>query len=139
MSADQKFEIKNLGTPTFKSPLGLSSVSGDKVFNFVKDSQRIIKDVRIDHSGADWQTTLEKAGPRENLYFEPSNTTAAIVTCGGLCPGLNNVIRSIVMSLHYFYDVKKIIGIPYGYEGLNPEMGQHQRVSKTFRSLEAPC
>jgi 6-phosphofructokinase 1 len=48
---------------------------------------------------------------------------AAIVTCGGLCLGVNNVIRSLVMALHYFYKVKRLVGIPYGYEGLNPETG----------------
>ena len=57
------------------------------------------------------------------FFFDGENTTAAIVTCGGLCPGINNVIRSLVMALHYFYKVKRVIGIPYGYEGLNPEIG----------------
>ncbi|MEJ2162162.1 MAG: ATP-dependent 6-phosphofructokinase, partial [Robiginitalea sp.] len=54
-------------------------------------------------------------------FFKPGQTTAAIVTCGGLCPGINNVIRSLVMGLHYFYGAKKIIGIPYGYQGLAPD------------------
>ena len=62
--------------------------------------------------------TLEKAGPRNKLFFKPEEATAAIVTCGGLCPGINNVIRGIVMGLYYFYGVKRIIGIPYGFEGL---------------------
>lgn len=66
---------------------------------------------------------LEKAGPRQNIFFDAKNSTAAIVTCGGLCPGINNVIRGLVMALHYFYGVKKILGVPYGYEGLNPEKG----------------
>ena len=66
---------------------------------------------------------MEKAGPRQHIYFEPGKTTAAIVTCGGLCPGINNVIRGIVMALHYFYGVPRILGIPYGYEGLNPAKG----------------
>ncbi|MDD5185241.1 MAG: ATP-dependent 6-phosphofructokinase, partial [Paludibacter sp.] len=60
----------------------------------------------------------EQAGPHKQLYFDPSKTKAAIVTCGGLCPGLNDVIRSLVNELHYRYKVKKVIGIQYGYEGL---------------------
>ncbi len=63
---------------------------------------------------------LEKAGPREKIYFDPSKLKCGIVTCGGLCPGLNDVIRSIVMSLHHHYGVQTVFGFPYGYEGLSP-------------------
>ncbi|MCL4148730.1 UNVERIFIED_CONTAM: hypothetical protein GTU68_020896 [Idotea baltica] len=66
---------------------------------------------------------MEKAGPRENIYFDPSKTTVAIVTCGGLCPGINNVIRSLVMTLNYRYGVEKILGVRYGYQGFIPEFG----------------
>ena len=52
-----------------------------------------------------------RAGPREKTHFDPSKVVAAVITCGGLCPGLNNVIRELVHSLHYLYGVKKIIGI----------------------------
>jgi len=52
-----------------------------------------------------------RGGPRKNIYFQPEEVTAAIVTCGGLCPGLNVVIREIVMSLWYNYKVRKIYGI----------------------------
>ena len=65
---------------------------------------------------------LEKAGPRELIYFDPSKVHAGIVTCGGLCPGLNNVIRSAVMTLWYRYGVRRISGIRYGYRGLFPDM-----------------
>eukprot|EP00742_Colponemidia_sp_Colp-10_P002975 GILJ01003175.1.p1 GENE.GILJ01003175.1~~GILJ01003175.1.p1 ORF type:complete len:544 (-),score=79.01 GILJ01003175.1:135-1766(-) len=58
-----------------------------------------------------------RAGPRINLFFKPSDVRAAIVTCGGLCPGLNVVIREIVMTLYYNYGVKQIFGVPYGYRG----------------------
>ena len=67
---------------------------------------------------------FEKAGPREKLYFDPANTKAAIVTCGGLCPGLNNVIRSLYLQLHYHYGVAAVLGIRYGYSGFSPESGQ---------------
>ncbi len=62
--------------------------------------------------------SFEKAGPREKIFFNSGSVKAAIVTCGGLCPGINDVIRSIVMSLHYHYNVKNIIGFRYGYTGL---------------------
>jgi len=63
-----------------------------------------------------------RAGPREHLHFDPSNTVAAIVTCGGLCPGLNNVIRELTNTLHYLYGVKKVLGVRGGYAGFyNPQ------------------
>ncbi len=66
---------------------------------------------------------LEKAGPRERIYFNPADVHAGIVTCGGLCPGLNDVIRAIVMCLWYHYGVRNISGIRYGYRGFLEEFG----------------
>jgi 6-phosphofructokinase 1 len=62
---------------------------------------------------------FEKAGPRERLYFDPGASRAAIVTCGGLCPGLNSVIRSLYITLSLNYGVREVLGIRYGYRGLN--------------------
>jgi len=123
-----KFNIESLGAPQFKSPLKLSTVKGDHIFNFVNESNRLVFDLSIEHYNHCLKTgemplCLEKAGPRQDIFFDTANTTAAIVTCGGLCPGINNVIRGVVMALHYFYGVKRIVGVPYGYEGLNPEKG----------------
>jgi len=67
--------------------------------------------------------TFELAGPRERIYFDPSKLKCAIVTCGGLCPGLNNVIRAIVLELYYRYQVKHVYGIRYGLAGFIPEYG----------------
>ena len=67
--------------------------------------------------------TFEMAGPREKIYFDPSKLKCGIVTCGGLCPGLNDVIRSIVMGLFYHYGVKTVFGFRYGYEGLSYRFG----------------
>ena len=67
---------------------------------------------------------FEKAGPREQIFFEPSKTSAAIATCGGLCPGLNNVIRSAFLELHENYGIREVWGIRYGYAGLNTGLGQ---------------
>jgi len=59
---------------------------------------------------------FELAGPREKIFFDPAELACGMVTCGGLCPGLNNVIRSIVLSLYHHYGVRTIYGFPYGYE-----------------------
>ncbi|WP_350284878.1 ATP-dependent 6-phosphofructokinase [uncultured Croceitalea sp.] len=121
-----KFKIENLGEPKVASPLQLSTVRGDNIFNFINDKDQLVYDLSLENynqciENNEPPACLEKAGPRQNIYFEPEKTTAAIVTCGGLCPGINNVIRGVVMALHYFYGVKRILGVPYGYEGLNPE------------------
>lgn len=63
---------------------------------------------------------FEMAGPREKIYFDPPQISCGIVTCGGLCPGINDVIRAIVMSLYHHYGVRSIWGFRYGYEGLSP-------------------
>jgi len=66
---------------------------------------------------------FEMAGPREKIYFDPSKLKCGIVTCGGLCPGLNDVIRAIVLSLHFHYGVQTVFGFRYGYEGLTYRNG----------------
>jgi 6-phosphofructokinase 1 len=66
---------------------------------------------------------LEIAGPNKKIFHSPAQTRVAIVTCGGLCPGLNNVIKGLVEVLNYDYGVKMIFGIRYGYKGLNPRNG----------------
>lgn len=66
---------------------------------------------------------FEMAGPRGKIYFDPSKLKCGIVTCGGLCPGLNDVIRAIVLSLHFHYGVQTVFGFRYGYEGLTYRNG----------------
>ncbi|CAB79482.1 pyrophosphate-dependent phosphofructo-1-kinase [Arabidopsis thaliana] len=58
---------------------------------------------------------FRRAGPRQKVYFESDEVHACIVTCGGLCPGLNTVIREIVSSLSYMYGVKRILGIDVSF------------------------
>ncbi|KXS09198.1 pyrophosphate-dependent phosphofructokinase [Gonapodya prolifera JEL478] len=72
------------------------------------------------HPDAFASPLVEKAGPRAALYWDPKTVRVAVVTCGGLCPGLNNVIRGLVNTLWYRYGVQNIFGFKYGYEGLNP-------------------
>ena len=79
--------------------------------------------------------SFEKAGPRERIYFDPSKLKCGIVTCGGLCPGLNDVIRSIVLSLFHHYGVRNVFGFLYGYEGLSPRY-RHMPMELTPRSVE---
>ena len=67
--------------------------------------------------------TFERAGPRERIFHDPNWTRVGIVTAGGLCPGLNNVIKGLVEILSFDYGVKTIFGIRYGYAGLNPDLG----------------
>ncbi|MFT6995321.1 MAG: 6-phosphofructokinase 1 [Maribacter sp.] len=128
MISKNNLDITSLGKASIPSPIHLSKTTGDKIFNFVDDEDRILIDVSLASFNTCINTNvqpncIEKAGPRETLFFNAKNTTAAIVTCGGLCPGINNVIRSLVMALHYFYGVKSIIGIRYGFEGLIPANG----------------
>ena len=95
---------------------------------FVSDGERVLYHVNVEEvkgwldKGAE-PPAMETAGPRESLYFDPSTLACGIVTCGGLCPGLNDVIRSIVLSLYHHYGVKKIYGFRYGYEGLVRRLG----------------
>ncbi len=73
---------------------------------------------------------METAGPREKLFFDPSQLACGIVTCGGLCPGVNDVIRSIVLSLYRHYGVNTVYGFRFGYEGLVPRYG-HEPLNLT--------
>ncbi|WP_041632964.1 ATP-dependent 6-phosphofructokinase [Maribacter sp. HTCC2170] len=125
MKNEEMFDINVLGKALFDSPLGLSKVQGDDIFNFVNEDEKILQNISLKEfkkntADAKEPLAMEKAGPREKIFFDPKKTTAAVVTCGGLCPGINNVIRSLVMGLHYFYGVKEILGVRYGFEGLNP-------------------
>jgi 6-phosphofructokinase 1 len=66
---------------------------------------------------------FEIAGPRRKIFFDPAHTRAAIVSCGGLCPGINDIIRSLVLTLYHVYGVREIFGIRYGYRGLVEGLG----------------
>lgn len=119
----EDFLITSLGKGNVVTPLKQRQRTDSPVYKFVEDDERVIYDVSVDHYNKCRETgvapiSFEKAGPKETLFFEPAKTKVAIVTCGGLCPGLNNVIRSIVNQLVYRYGVTRILGIKYGYEGL---------------------
>jgi 6-phosphofructokinase 1 len=100
----------NLGQAQFASALS----------HTVSDELRIPERIEI---GADPGLQFELAGPRGHLFFDPKQTCAGIVTCGGLCPGINNVIRSLFLQLHYGYGVAQVLGFRGGYVGLDPSRG----------------
>jgi 6-phosphofructokinase 1 len=115
-----KTEIDSLAKRTVRSPL--------RYHRFVGDDDRALYSQNVQEVMSCIQAnqplvSFELAGPRENIFFDPANLKAAIVTCGGLCPGLNDVIRAIVHELTYMYGVKNIKGVQYGYAGLNPTLG----------------
>jgi 6-phosphofructokinase 1 len=121
------FFIANLGKRLIKSPLNVS--------NFTQDKKRLLFNSYLDNylSRTDKEgrpLSVELAGPRDKIFFDPSQTKAAIVTCGGLCPGINDVIRSLTMTLFHRYGVKKILGVKYGLMGLNPAFG-HKIINLT--------
>src|SRR6185503_12629142 len=106
--------VATLGEPRFTSPIRRT----------ISDALRVPETiVRDPHAAQAPELLFELAGPRARLYFDPRHTRAAIVTCGGLCPGLNNVIRSLYLELHHGYGVKEVLGFRGGYGGLDPACG----------------
>ncbi len=110
-------EVPKLGECRITSPMSSP--------DFVDDGERVLFDSTLREAEAFLKTDrklqcFEMAGPREKIYFDPSKLKCGIVTCGGICPGLNDVIRAIVLSLHHHYEVGTVFGFRYGYEGLSP-------------------
>lgn len=121
--------IKTLGAAKVASPLTYC--------HFVDDAQRVPLRLAPDDLDDDAQETdvfFEPAGPREKIYFDSSKVKAAVVTCGGLCPGINDVIRAIVMEGHHNYNLAAILGIRFGLQGFIPEYG-HEIVELTPASV----
>jgi 6-phosphofructokinase 1 len=124
MTETADFTIEELGKRSIKSPIEMSTVHGDMRANYVTDDQfvRLETSVKLGaQSPIKRPQVMECAGPREMIYFTPAHVHAGIVSCGGLCPGINDVIRSIVRCLWYRYGVTRISGIRYGYKGFLPE------------------
>ncbi|MBW6479288.1 MAG: ATP-dependent 6-phosphofructokinase [Bacteroidales bacterium] len=118
----EDFIVEVLGSPTVKSTLKPSSLSIDDSFGFVESQDRVTMDASLKHflhckEKDEMPISFEKAGPQKHLFFKPENTKVAIVTCGGLCPGVNNVIQGLVNQLFYRYKVSQIMGIQYGFQG----------------------
>lgn len=125
MAKKNNFNVERLGESKIPSPIKMSQEIGDQIVDYVKESEAIIYklDANFDETPFDIkkEELLLRAGPRSKIYFTAGHVHAGIVTCGGLCPGLNNVIRAITRCLWYSYGVRRITGIKNGYKGLLPE------------------
>lgn len=110
------YESPLMGDNAQKAILGgskfipVESFMPDDAFVIAGKSHKTIRDVAT-------SVKFLKAGPRKDIFFNPDEVKVAIVTCGGLCPGLNVVIREIVMSLWFNYEVRQIYGIKWGFKG----------------------
>ena len=115
--------VRTLGEPTVSSPLaGMLSARASSV-HYVHESDRVLLDDTAEMAAARGLPvaelpSFEPGGPRERLFFGAGSTRVGIVTCGGLCPGLNNVIRGLVLELTTHYGVTDILGFRNGYRGL---------------------
>lgn len=114
--------IKTLGPCRIESPLLHLHGERRQTYHNVDESDRVLFDDTASALAArgvpvEELPAFEPAGPRKMIFFDPSKTRAAVVTCGGLCPGLNDVIRALVMELSYHYGVRKIFGFCNGYQG----------------------
>ncbi len=114
--------ITTLGKASIDSPL----LNGQQ--SFIDDADRILVKIRKLELEADLKqekslTCFELAGPRKKIYYDASKLRCALVTCGGLCPGLNDIIRSVVLELYYHYGVRNIYGMRYGLQGFIPKFG----------------
>jgi len=116
--APTELVVQTLGAWRFPAPL--QGRGGP----FVDESSRVLVSSDFRHfqsclrSGCQL-SAFEPAGPRSQTYFAPRSLACGIVTCGGLCPGVNNVIRSMVLTLHYLYGITRVLGFRYGYAGLS--------------------
>ncbi|MBQ4567128.1 MAG: ATP-dependent 6-phosphofructokinase [Desulfovibrio sp.] len=124
MLNDLDTTIRTLGPCKLDSRLPYRTWADDKIVQVFVDEEL------CDHHVEASCVSFEAAGPRRKLYFDPERAKCAIVTCGGLCPGINDVIRAIVMEAHHAYGVPAIMGIQYGLEGFIPKF-RHKPVELT--------
>ncbi len=117
-------DIKILGECRYPSPLASRLSRG--ALHYVGKADRVLLDDRLSkiaQRGVGPVPAFELAGPRDRIFFDTGRLRSAIVTCGGLCPGINNVIRGLVLELAHGYGVQDIIGFRYGYSGLVGKSG----------------
>jgi 6-phosphofructokinase 1 len=124
----QDLQVRQLGECRHESALAKYVGGRQTNDHYVEENDRVLFDDTIallesHHVPLDQVPTLEPGGPRRRVYFQPGATRAAIVTCGGLCPGLNDVIRGLVMELKTHYGVSDVVGFRNGFAGLVPAHG----------------
>ena len=122
----EDMQIKDLGPCLLPSPV--ATHLGDAAMHFVGTADKVLVSDNLSYlkgfeGSLDELPALEMAGPRNKIFFDPRTVRCGIVTSGGLCPGLNNVVRGIVMELSQAYGVKHIVGFRYGYQGLISRYG----------------
>ncbi|MCF8024988.1 MAG: ATP-dependent 6-phosphofructokinase [Desulfobacteraceae bacterium] len=130
--------IDSLGEAKIDSPI-MKELNGSSIDIFKEDKDKVLIELNPEKIAEAVKTGaslpgFELAGPRKKIYFDPSKVKCALVTCGGLCPGLNNIIRSVVLELYYSYGVRHIYGIRYGLEGFIPEF-RHDVMELTPQSV----
>jgi 6-phosphofructokinase 1 len=125
--------IKDLGKCRLPSPV--AAHLDQRALHFVGEADKVLVSDCLSQIGAyagqlGALPAFELAGPRNRIFFDPRTVRCGIVTCGGLCPGLNNVVRGLVLELAHGYGVRKILGFRYGYEGLISRLG-HEPIQLT--------
>jgi len=120
-------DVQSLGNGKIVSPIQTPSKESCHK-DFISDTSRVLIDIEMDSLTAmikkkETPASFELAGPRSRIYFDPSKLKCALVTCGGLCPGLNGILRSVVLELFYGYGVRNVYGIRYGLQGFIPKYG----------------
>ncbi len=123
----QDLQVTKLGKSQIVSPLHETTFEMENASVIYNNNPEMLKK-ECDNGGI---LTLEKAGPREKNFFDPAWSRAAILTAGGLCPGLNDVIKGLTLTLKTRYNVPIVYGIRYGYQGLNPEYGHEPIILET--------
>src|SRR5258708_10170714 len=129
--------IKDLGKCLLPAPVVAHLGESAVVYVGAAEKVRVDDRMSVIRAHAAHATTLpafELAGPRNKVFFDPRTVGCGIVTCGGLCPGINNVVRGIVLELARGYGVKRILGFRYGYEGLISRFG-HEPVPLMAESV----
>ncbi len=121
--------VKSLGTCRIDSPLAPLLAQRVRSFHNVDEGDKVLFDDTLSAMAARNAAPndlpgFEPAGPRRKIFFDPSKTRAGVVTCGGLCPGFNDVIRALAMELYYRYSVKKVYGFCNGYQGFIAKYGR---------------
>jgi 6-phosphofructokinase 1 len=133
------FTVESLGPRTVDSPLAPRLLARRTTHHYIEETDRVLFDdtlSKVSRRDGDLEDlpSLEPTGPRKKIFFDPSKTRVGIVTCGGLCPGINNVIRGLVSELTNHYGVRRIHGFKNGYQGFVPRYG-HDVVDLTPESV----
>jgi 6-phosphofructokinase 1 len=131
--------VRTLGPAHYDSPLAPLIHTRTSSMHYVHDNDRVLLDDTLAMATrralpVEELPAFEPGGPRLKLFFDAPKTRVGIVTCGGLCPGLNNVIRGLVLELTVHYCVKEIVGFTAGYRGLT-RAGSEDSIELTLEKV----